>query len=66
MFRDEMECQEYAEECPVCGYANADENGNPYFEDDPSFCCAHCRDQYEAHQRFMDEVLYIDYIHEIA
>lgn len=54
---------EFAEECPVCGYPNANEDGEPVFED-PSFCSARCRDQYAAHQRFMDDLLYLDYVSE--
>jgi hypothetical protein len=53
---------DWTEECPVCGYPNANEDGEPIFEEDPSFCSARCRDQYVANQRFMDDVLYLDTI----
>jgi len=54
------ETLEFAEECPVCGYPNADVDGEPLFEEDPSFCSNRCRNQYVAHQQFMDELLYVD------
>lgn len=63
-FCDYIASQELPEECPVCGYPNADDEGEPIFKDDPSFCSARCRDQYSAHQRFMDGVMYLDYIYE--
>jgi len=30
------------EECPVCGEPNADEDGEPVYPDDPSFCSEKC------------------------
>lgn len=37
---------EYTEECPVCGNMNCDEQGNPLFDEDPSFCSSECLDTY--------------------
>jgi len=59
-YEEYHDSQDSPEECPVCGYPNADEDGEPIFEEDPSFCSARCRDEYVAHQRFMDDMLYLD------
>jgi len=48
--------QELPEECPVCGDYNADENGEPVYKADPSFCSSHCRDVYMAEQKQKDDV----------
>jgi hypothetical protein len=48
------------EECPVCGYPNADDDGQPIYPDDPAFCSKHCTDQYAADQRFHDTMLYLE------
>ena len=53
---------ELPEECPVCGYANADDDGEPLFVEDPSFCSERCMREYEVNQRFLDDILYIDYL----
>lgn len=49
------------EECPVCGDANADENGDSVFPADPVFCSAYCRDAYVAEQRHRDNVAATEY-----
>lgn len=43
------------EECPCCGAANADEDGEPVFLADPSFCSSTCRDGYVNRMRAYGE-----------
>jgi hypothetical protein len=38
-------------ECPQCGAANADDEGEPVFAADPVFCSAPCRDEHDRIQR---------------
>lgn len=45
------------EDCPVCGKANAHENGEPVFPEDWAFCSAACRDTYTAEVRAQTEAV---------
>jgi hypothetical protein len=43
------------EVCPVCGAANATDDGDPVCVEAADFCAVVCRDQYVADQRVADD-----------
>jgi predicted nucleic acid-binding Zn ribbon protein len=48
--------REAPEECPVCGDYTADENGEPVYRADPSFCSSHCQEVHAKENKQKDDV----------
>jgi hypothetical protein len=48
------------EECPMCHKKNADNDGEPLFDDDPAFCSAECRNSYMSAVAIADTMYYND------